>query len=162
MLSPMLKYPLVAGIVTLKMKVATNTKAENTATFMICLCLSILGQTCPADGVSMKAPLWGLFLTEPLIVLREPNEDGQVKVLDVKDLKPGMSRVHLAVKVLKALESIQTVTSGGVEHQILELEVGDKSGSIRLVLWDEKIVSDLKEGDAVKIENGFVTSFKGV
>jgi replication factor A1 len=110
----------------------------------------------------MKAPLWDIFLTEPLIVLREPNEDGQVKVLDVKDLKPGMSRVNLAVKVLKALESIQTVTSGGVEHQILELEVGDKSGSIRLVLWDEKIVSDLKEGDAVKIENGFVTSFKGV
>jgi len=73
-----------------------------------------------------------------------------------------MSRVNLTVKVLKAPESVQTVTSGGVEHQILELEVGDKSGSIRLVLWDEKIIPDLKEGDTVKIENGFVTSFKGV
>lgn len=85
-----------------------------------------------------------------------------MKVLDIKDLKPGMSRVNLTVKVLKTPEGTQTVTSGGVERQILELEVGDQSGSIRLVLWDEKIVSDLKEGDAVKIENGFVTSFKGV
>jgi len=39
--------------------------------------------------------------------------------------------------------------------------VGDKSGSIKLVLWDEKIMPDLKTGDKVKIENGFVTSFKG-
>lgn len=68
----------------------------------------------------------------------------------------------MTVKVLKTSEGIQTVTSGGVEHQILEVEVGDQSGSIRLVLWDEKVISDLKEGDAVRVENGFVTSFKGV
>lgn len=68
----------------------------------------------------------------------------------------------MTVKVLKTSEGIQTVTSGGVEHQILELEVGDQSGSIRLVLWDERIISDLKKGDSVKIENGFVTSFKGI
>jgi replication factor A1 len=80
----------------------------------------------------------------------------------VPDLKLGMSHVNLTVKVLKTPGSTQTVTTGGVERQILELEVGDQSGSIRLVLWDEKIIPDLKEGDAVKIENGFVTSFKGV
>lgn len=85
-----------------------------------------------------------------------------MKALNVRDLKPGMSHVSMTVKVLRASEATQTVTSGGVEHRILELEVADQSGSIRLVLWDEKIVSDLKEGDAVKIENGFVTSFKGI
>lgn len=77
------------------------------------------------------------------------------------DLKPGMSNVNLTVKVLEVSESKQMVTSAGVEHEILELNVGDKSGSIKLVLWDEKIISDLKTGDKVKIENGFVTSFKG-
>jgi len=72
-----------------------------------------------------------------------------------------MSHVNMTVKVLEVSESKQMVTSAGVEHEILELNVGDKSGSIKLVLWDEKIISDLKLGDKVKIENGFVTSFKG-
>jgi replication factor A1 len=54
------------------------------------------------------------------------------------------------------------VTSAGVEHEILELEVGEKSGSIRIVMWDNKIISNLKEGNIVRIENGFVTSFKGI
>jgi replication factor A1 len=79
----------------------------------------------------------------------------------VRDLKPGMSHVNVTVKVLEVSESKQMVTSAGVEHEILELNVGDKSGSIKLVLWDEKIILDLKPSDEVKIENGFVTSFKG-
>jgi len=73
-----------------------------------------------------------------------------------------MSHVNIEVKVLSMAESKQVVTSAGVDHEILELEVGDKSGSIKLVLWDEKIIPDLKKGDMVKVENGFVTSFKGV
>jgi len=72
-----------------------------------------------------------------------------------------MSHVNITVKILSASESKQVVTSAGIDHEILELEVSDKSGSIKLVLWDEKIVPDLKKGDVIKIENGFVTSFKG-
>lgn len=73
-----------------------------------------------------------------------------------------MSHVNIVATVLSTSESKQVVTSAGVDHEILEFEVGDKSGAIKLVLWDEKIIQDLKKGDAVKIENGFVTSFKGV
>jgi len=82
--------------------------------------------------------------------------------LNVRELMPGMSHVNIEVKVLNTSESKQVVTSAGVDHEILELEVGDKSGSIKLVLWDEKIIPDLKKGDMVKVENGFVTSFKGL
>lgn len=81
--------------------------------------------------------------------------------MNVRDLRPGMSHVNITLEVLKTAESKQVVTSAGVDHEILELEVGDKSGSIKLVLWDEKIIPDLRKGDTVKIENGFVTSFKG-
>jgi len=81
--------------------------------------------------------------------------------VNVRDLKPGMSHVNMTVKVLEVSESKQMVTSAGIEHEILELNVGDKSGSIKLVLWDEKIIPNLKTCDQVKIENGFVTSFKG-
>jgi len=81
--------------------------------------------------------------------------------LNVRDLKPGMSNVNISVEVMNTSESKQVVTGAGVDHEILELEVGDKSGSIKLVLWDEKIIAGLKKGDTVKVENGFVTSFKG-
>jgi len=80
--------------------------------------------------------------------------------LNIRDLKPGMRHVDITVEVLKASESKQAVASGGADHEILELEVGDKSGSIKLVLWDDKIIP-LKAGDRVRIENGFVTSFRG-
>ncbi len=82
--------------------------------------------------------------------------------MNVRELRPGMSHVNITLRVLNTAESKQVVTSAGVDHEIFELEVGDKSGSIKLVLWDEKIIPDLKKDDTVKIENGFVTSFKGV
>jgi replication factor A1 len=82
--------------------------------------------------------------------------------LNILNLKPGMSRVNITVKVLNVSKSKQVVKSAGIEHEILELEVDDKSGSIRLVLWDEKIIQNLEIGDKVQIENGFVTSFKGI
>lgn len=85
-----------------------------------------------------------------------------VETLDIRDLKPGMKSVNITAKVLGTLSSNHVVTSGGVDHETLELEVGDESGAIRLVLWDEKILASLKKDDAVRIENGFVTSFKGV
>lgn len=86
----------------------------------------------------------------------------QVTTLNIKDLKPGMSHVSITVDVLSSSESVKAVKSAGVDHNIHELEVGDESGSIRLVLWDEKIILGLKSGDKVKIENGFATSFKGI
>jgi ssDNA-binding replication factor A large subunit len=77
-------------------------------------------------------------------------------------LKPGMTHVNISVRILNnTSESKQVVTSAGIDDEILELEVGDKNGAIKLVLWDEKIISGLKNGDTVKVENGFVTSFKG-
>jgi len=82
--------------------------------------------------------------------------------MNVRDMKPGMSQVNITVKVLNTSDSKQVVTSAGIDHELLELEVGDNSGAIRLVLWDEKIIHGLRKNDAIMIENGFVTSFKGV
>lgn len=71
-----------------------------------------------------------------------------------------MSSVNIKVRVVSTAE-VQWVTTGrGVEHEIQEFKVEDETGSITLVLWDEKI-APLKTGDTLKIENGFVTSFKG-
>jgi len=71
-----------------------------------------------------------------------------------------MNNVNIKVKVLSISEPKQVTTGTGIEHEILEAKVEDETGSIVLVLWDEKIIP-LKVGDSLQIENGFVTSFKG-
>jgi replication factor A1 len=38
--------------------------------------------------------------------------------------------------------------------------VGDDSGTIKLTLWNEQI-AQVNVNDKIKIENGYVTSFKG-
>ena len=71
-----------------------------------------------------------------------------------------MSRVNIRVKVVSTAEVHRVTTGRGVEHEIQETKVEDETGSITLVLWDDKIMP-LKAGDLLQIENGFVTSFKG-
>jgi replication factor A1 len=81
--------------------------------------------------------------------------------LNIRDLKPGMSGVKIGVEVADAGEA-RMVVSRGIEREILELKVKDETGEITLVLWDDMIIDDLKAGDKLKIENGFVSSYRGV
>lgn len=81
--------------------------------------------------------------------------------MNIRDLMPGMGNVNMKLKVLDVSEPGQVITGKGIEHEILELEVGDETGTMKLVLWDDKIVP-LEAGDEVQVENGFVSSFKGV
>ncbi len=80
--------------------------------------------------------------------------------MKICDLKPGMGQVKIRVKVLSISEPKQITTGTGIERKILEVEVDDETGSITLVLWDEQVIP-IKVGEALQIENGFVTSFKG-
>jgi replication factor A1 len=80
--------------------------------------------------------------------------------LKLRNIKSGMSHVSAKVKVASTAK-VQRITTGrGIEHDVQELKVEDESGSITLVLWDDKIVP-LKAGDLLQIKNGYVTSFKG-
>lgn len=80
--------------------------------------------------------------------------------MNICDLMPGMSNVNVKLKVLDVSEPDQIITGKGVEHEILELEAGDDTGTMKIVLWDDKVIP-LKVGDIVQVENGFVSSFKG-
>jgi len=81
-------------------------------------------------------------------------------LMKVHELKPGMQHVNMEVKVLNVSKPKQVVAGRGVTHEILEVEVGDETGSIMLVLWDEKVIP-LEAGDVLRIENGFVSSYRG-
>ena len=80
--------------------------------------------------------------------------------MNVRDLKPGMRNVSVELRVISLSEPKLVRTGAGTERQILEMRVGDDTSSVILVLWDEKIIP-VQIGDKLRIENGFVTSFKG-
>jgi len=45
-------------------------------------------------------------------------------------------------------------------YTVADAVVADESGSIKLTLWNEQI-DQVNVNDKIKIENGYVTSFKG-
>ena len=80
--------------------------------------------------------------------------------MNISDLLPGMSDVDMRLTVLSVSGTKQIITGSGIEHEIVEADVEDETGKIKLVLWDDRVIS-LKVGDVVQVRNGFVSSFKG-
>ena len=80
---------------------------------------------------------------------------------DIKDLADGMKRVSVEGKVVEKGD-IREVKSRYKDetYRIVDAVIADESGSIKLTLWNEQI-EQVNVGDNIKIENGYVTSFKG-
>lgn len=79
--------------------------------------------------------------------------------MKVADLKPGMSRVNLKVKVLKVSEPRVVKTRYGVAR-VADATVEDETGRVEMSLWNEQI-DQVSPGDVISIENGYTTQFKG-
>ena len=80
---------------------------------------------------------------------------------DIKDLQDGMKRVSVEAKVVEKSDTREVKSKFKDEtYRIADAVVADETGSIKLTLWNEQI-EQVNVGDNVKIENGYVTSFKG-
>jgi len=66
---------------------------------------------------------------------------------NIKDLRPGMTKVNLKAKILEIAEPQRVVTRY-------------ESGTIKLCLWNEQIDNVVK-GDTVQIENAHASAFRG-
>ncbi len=85
---------------------------------------------------------------------------GDIK-LEIKDLKDGMKRVSVEAKVVEKGSPREVRSKYKDEtYKIVDAVVADETGSIKLTLWNEQI-DQVNVNDNIKIENGYVTSFKG-
>jgi replication factor A1 len=80
--------------------------------------------------------------------------------MKISELKPGMKRVEIAAKVLSIADPREVTTRAGEQSRVAEAMVTDDSGTVKLTLWNEQI-DQVKVNNEVKIENGYVTSFRG-
>jgi replication factor A1 len=79
----------------------------------------------------------------------------------VGDLTPQSRAVNVTAKVVSKTE-IREIPMGrdGSPHKVSYAFVGDETGVVYLTLWDDNI-EKVNEGDTLRVENGYVTLFKG-
>jgi replication factor A1 len=79
----------------------------------------------------------------------------------VGELTPQSRAVNVTAKVVSKSE-IREIPMGrdGSAHKVSDALVGDETGVIYLTLWDDNI-EKVNDGDTIRVENGYVTLFKG-
>ena len=79
----------------------------------------------------------------------------------VGELTPQSRAVNVTAKVVSKSE-IRDIPMGrdGSAHKVCDALVGDETGSVYLTLWDDNI-EKVNEDETLRIENGYVTLFKG-
>lgn len=85
-----------------------------------------------------------------------PVEDARI----IRDLRPGMKRVNLKVRVLEISEPKRVITRFGTSIYVANALVSDETGTVKLCLWDQQI-NAVSVGNVVQIENAYVTRFRG-
>jgi replication factor A1 len=82
-------------------------------------------------------------------------------LVSIKELADGMKRVNVEGQVVEKGDPREVKSRYKDEtYRIVDAIVADESGSIKLTLWNEQI-EQVNVGDKIKIENGYITSFKG-
>jgi replication factor A1 len=79
--------------------------------------------------------------------------------MNISELKAGVKNVALEAEVA-GLEEAPIVSKGGKKLRVARAILRDDTGTISLVLWGEDI-GRVREGSLIKVENAFVTTFKG-
>ena len=79
----------------------------------------------------------------------------------VGELTPQSRAVNVTAKVVSKSE-IRDIPMGrdGSAHKVCDALVGDETGVVYLTLWDDNI-NKINEEDTIRVENGYVTLFKG-
>lgn len=81
--------------------------------------------------------------------------------MKIKDLKNGMKGVSIEAKVMEKSETREVMSRFKDEtYKVATAVIADDSGTIKLTLWNDQI-NQVNVDNTVKIEKGYVTSFRG-
>jgi len=72
-----------------------------------------------------------------------------------------MKRVNVEAKVVEKSEPREVLSRfSDTMHKVATAVIADETGTVKLALWNDQI-NRVNVNDKVKVENGYVTSFKG-
>jgi replication factor A1 len=78
----------------------------------------------------------------------------------VRGLKDKVTGITIRIRVLSKKEPRIVKTRDGEDHEVVDVLVGDRTGSIFLTLWDERI-REVEKDDLLDISNGYVNRYRG-
>jgi replication factor A1 len=79
----------------------------------------------------------------------------------IAELRDGLRRIDVEAQVIEVSEPREVSSKfTGETYKVAEAIIKDDSGTIKLVLWNEQI-GQVNVNDTVKIENGYIKSFRG-
>ena len=80
--------------------------------------------------------------------------------MKIKDIKVGAMNGSVTAEIIDMEEPREVLNKFGVRMKVAKANIRDDSGEINLSLWNDDS-GKFKVGDKIKLENGWVTEFKG-
>ena len=81
--------------------------------------------------------------------------------MKIKELRDGTKRVDIEAKVTEKTGPREVMSRyKDVMLKVANATISDDTGSIKLTLWNDQI-EQVNVNDTIKIEGGYVTSFRG-
>ena len=81
--------------------------------------------------------------------------------MKIKDLKDGMKRVDVEARIIEKSGTREVLSRyKDTVHRVATATIDDGTGNIKLTLWNDQI-DQVNVNDNVRVENGYVTSFRG-
>ena len=82
--------------------------------------------------------------------------------MNISELNVGMKSVNVKGKILELSEAREVMSRFSNRlNRVATAVLSDDSGKINLTLWNDQI-DMVKPNDAVAVENGYVTEFRGI
>lgn len=108
-------------------------------------------------GWDLAEPRWRGIWYERVM---DPSD--KYEMVKIGSLRDGMRNIDVEGDILeKSMARVVRSRTTGRDLSVANASITDDTGSIVLVLWNEQI-KQVKVGDRVRIENGYVNSFRGV
>jgi replication factor A1 len=81
--------------------------------------------------------------------------------MKISELRDGMKRISIQATVTEKSDPREVTSRYGDQTlKVATVIIADETGTIKLTLWNEQI-DQVNVNNVVKIQNGYVTSFKG-
>ncbi len=85
-------------------------------------------------------------------------EHKEKKHFFISDINEGMQHIDISGRIMRIFDANTFQRKTGIEGRVQNIVIADKTGSIRIVFWDDQIdkIKQFKRGDVVTIRNGYL------
>jgi replication factor A1 len=142
-----------------KLVIRCRKKTKDSATFLFTIGRKALAQLkVPEEILKERNPIKRYIDALPPEAFSPKKPD--TKNLKIIDLKQRMKHVNIKARVVETPKPKRVLTRFGTQAYVSNMLIADKTGTIRLTLWNEQI-KEVSVDDVIMIENGNVAYFRG-